>query len=332
MVAQLDNLYVKTRPSKVFSRLVSYALFEGRPLTTKGQWINPLVFMHFGLEKALPQLRKIDKPLFVIGTGRSGTTILGVLMSMHKEVGFLNEPKALWHSVYPYEDVIGSYTRAQAKYRLDETDANPGVIRSAHRLFGAYLWTVRSARLVDKYPELIFRVPFVKAIFPDAKFIFLVRNGWDTCSSIEKWSKRLGVNHASETHDWWGADNRKWKLMLDELVAPDPIFSGILDQIRALTNHTDMAAVEWIVTMREGLRRKEQNPGCVHLIRYEDMIEKPLESLSALLRFAELGDDSEFYLYAEKILRPAPIHAPFELNAAIRPLFDDTMKLLGYPV
>ena len=34
MVAQLDSLYIKTRPTKVVSRLISYGLFEGRPLTT----------------------------------------------------------------------------------------------------------------------------------------------------------------------------------------------------------------------------------------------------------------------------------------------------------
>jgi hypothetical protein len=92
-----------------------------------------------------------------------------------------------------------------------------------------------------------------------------------------------------------------------------------------------MAAAEWIVTMREGLRRKEQNPDCIHLIRYEDLVEKPRESLSAVLRFADMNDDPDFFSYAEKVLRPAPIHAPFDLNPAIRPLFDDTMKLLGYP-
>ena len=330
MVAQIDSTYFKQRPTKVISRLISYALFEGRPLTTKGRWINPLVFFHLKMEKFLPQLRKIKKPLFIIGTGRSGTTILGVLMSMHKNVGFLNEPKALWHSIFPFEDVIGSYTRVKAKYRLDESDVNTAIIHNAHRLFGAYLWMVRSDTLVDKYPELVFRVPFVKAIFPDAKFIFLVRNGWDTCSSIEKWSKRLGVNQADEVHDWWGVDNRKWSLMIDELVAPDPIFAGILDKVRALSSHTDMAALEWIVTMREGVRRKKQNPDCVHLIRYEDMIKQPRSLLTALLKFAELDEDPDFFAYAEKVLRPGPIHAPFDLDMAIRPLFDDTMKLLGY--
>ena len=107
MVAQLDRLYVSTRPTKAYSRLVSYLLFEGRPLTTKGQWINPLVAAHFGLEKRLPQFRQVKQPVFILGTGRSGTTILGLILSLHRDVGFLNEPKALWHSVNPADDLIG---------------------------------------------------------------------------------------------------------------------------------------------------------------------------------------------------------------------------------
>ena len=158
MVAQIDATYFKTRPTKAISRLMSYALFEGRPLTTRGQWINPLVFAHFAIEKRLPQIRRVEKPVFILGTGRSGTTILGVVLSMHREVGFLNEPKALWHAIFPEEDVIGNYSRGKAKYRLSVSDATMEVKRNAHRLYGAYLASVCSRRLVDKYPELIFRV------------------------------------------------------------------------------------------------------------------------------------------------------------------------------
>lgn len=330
MVAQIDRTYVRSRPTKVVSRLISYALFEGRPLTTRGRWINPLVFAHFGLEKRLPALARVDRPIFVIGTGRSGTTILGVLMSMHRDVGFLNEPKALWHSIFPNEDVIGSYTRGPVKYRLNSHDVTPAVRRNAHRLFGAYLRTVCSKRLVDKYPELVFRVPFVREIFPNAKFLFLVRNGWDTCASIDKWSQRLGVQEADEVHDWWGADNRKWQLMMDELVVAHPMFAGIAEDIRALTDHGNMAAVEWIVTMQEGLSRMRANPDCVHMIRYEDVVDRPDEELGKMLAFCELDVDAVFMDYARTTLRPAPMHKPFSLDPVIAPLFEQTMRDLGY--
>lgn len=311
-------------------RLLSYALFEGRPLTTRGRWINPVVFAHFALEKRLPVLRRVVKPVFIIGTGRSGTTILGVVMSMHRQVGFLNEPKALWHSIYPREDVIGNYTRQRARYRLDADDADEGVVGAAHRLFGAYLWLTRQERLVDKYPELVFRVPFVQRIFPDARFVFLMRSGWDTCHSIETWSRRKGVDARGEVHDWWGADRRKWELMVEELVLADPELGSIHELVGSLTEHLPMAAVEWVVTMREGLRRSREHPHAVLPLRYEDLVSSPRAKLQELLGFCELPSDERFVAYGEQTLSPAPPHPRFDLPAPLRELFDRTMAELGY--
>ena len=139
MVAQLDRLYVSTRPTKIYSRLVSYLLFEGRPLTTKGRWINPLVAAHFALEKRLPQLRQVKQPVFILGTGRSGTTILGLILSIHRDVGFLNEPKALWHSVNPADDLIGGYSEDPGKYRLSADCATDELQRRATNCTGPIL-------------------------------------------------------------------------------------------------------------------------------------------------------------------------------------------------
>lgn len=330
MVAQVDSSYFKHRPSKLLSRLVSYAFFEGRPVTTRGQWINPFLFAHFSFEKLLPQLKKVEKPIFILGTGRSGTTILGVLLSMHREIGFLNEPKAMWHSIYDGEDVIGSYSRGEARYRLNASDVTEVVRSSAHRLFGAYLGAVFSKRLVDKYPELVFRVPFVRNIFPDAKFIFLVRNGWDTCASIDKWSERCGEQSNGEVHDWWGVNQRKWKLMLKELIEPDPYFSGVMDIAPTLSRHVDMAALEWVVTMREGLRRMKENPDCVLMVGYEELTNNPRMVLSEIAHFAGLSIDETFLRYGETTLKPSIRHAEFSIHPRLRPLFDETMKELGY--
>src|SRR5436190_22514624 len=104
MIAQLDKYFIKLNPSKIYNRLISYFLFEGRPLTTKGRFINPLVFFNLGIGKKVSIGKKVTKPIFILGIGRSGTTILGSLMSIHKDVGFLNEPKALWYSILPETD------------------------------------------------------------------------------------------------------------------------------------------------------------------------------------------------------------------------------------
>ena len=124
MIAQLDKAYISLRKRKVWSRLWAYFGFEGRPLTTKGRWINTLVFGFFNVLQLLPRLKRVEQPIFIIGTGRSGTTILGKILSIHKDVGYLNEPKAIWHFAYKNEDINGNYTRKSAKYRFRKEDVN----------------------------------------------------------------------------------------------------------------------------------------------------------------------------------------------------------------
>ena len=330
MVAQIDSNYIKTRPTKLISRMISYLLFEGRPLTTRGRWINPLLFLLFAILKRIPKLKNVKSPTFILGTGRSGTTILGIVLSMHKEVGFLNEPKALWHSIYKYEDLIGSYSREKASYRLDENQATKIVIRNAQRLFSAYSTTVLSSKVVDKYPELIFRLPFVLSIFKDAKFLFLVRNGWDTCHSIQKWSQRLGVESEGESHDWWGVNNRKWYLLLTQIVVEHEDLAEHVDTMMSWTNHVDMAAVEWIVTMREGLKVSHEYPNEVLRIDYENLCDNPRNVIKDICKFTDLKPDNIFMDYAEKTLQPVSKKDRLELSPLIERAFMDTMRALGY--
>ncbi len=331
MIAQLDKDIIKMRPFLVPRRLVSYALFEGRPLTTRGQWINPLLFALFRLVKRFPPLKRVQKPVYILGTGRSGTTILGVLFHMHRQCGFLNEPKAMWHAIYPHEDLVGSYSRGEVRYRLEEADATPEVMETARRLFGFYLFQTGARRVVDKYPEMIFRIPFLRAIFPDARLVFLARNGLDTLRSIASWSGTHTSQVETETHDWWGVDNRKWKLMVEQVAAQDKLLSPHIEVISTFTRHEDMAAVEWILTMREGLRWMESLSGAVHLVRYEELVRDPDGSLSRLLDFCELPRDEVMLGYARKVLSPPPPKRPVTLHPAILSAFDETMSAMGYP-
>ena len=119
MPAQIDRRYVRASPFKACGRLVSWSLFEGRPLTTRGRWINPLVFALYGIQRRLPQLHRVERPIFIVGTGRSGTTVLGTVLSLHRELGFLNEPKALWHAVLP----SGRHVARQAPSRFPAPSA-----------------------------------------------------------------------------------------------------------------------------------------------------------------------------------------------------------------
>ncbi len=330
MIGQINPEYIRTRPTKLYSRMMSYLFFEGRPVTTPGQWINPLVFkiLHFAQQRNLGH--KVKEPIFILGTGRSGTTILGIVLSMHSDVAFLNEPKALWNSVFPSEDLIGSYSRGAAKYELFAEDATQAQIQHIRNIYGFYLSTVFSKRALDKYPELIFRIELVKKIFPDYKAVFLYRNGWDTCLSSANWSDEKGEVVNNEQHDWWGVNNRKWNLLVDQLVSKDDDLKNHVDVIRSFDNQVDMSIVEWIISMKKGLEISEKYPESILPVRYEKLTQQPVETIKEICRFCNLGNDEKLFAYANEILKPVKAKQPVAIHPVLQKPFETLMKKLNY--
>jgi sulfotransferase family protein len=332
MIAQLDGDYIKTRPTKALSRVVAHLLLQGRPLTTSMRWLNPILMAQYGLVKRLPMVRKVHAPVFVLGTGRSGTTVLGKILGMHRDMLFLNEPKALWHSACRLDDVMGSYQLGEASYTLDSKDADTVTAKHIRKLYSYALLITGSGRVLDKYPEMIFRVPFVRSIFPDAKLLFLIRNGYDALRSIATWSGRAGRQTPGGMEDWWGLDGRKWRLLVRDVVAKDEGLADRAEAIAGLTRHEDRAAVEWVVTMRTGLRLMEEQSGLLHEVRYESLCGDPEAVLRGLCDTCDLRDDPKFLAYAKRTLSRVPARTATELDPVIHDVFKDTMRRLDYPV
>lgn len=329
MVAQIDSRFIKLSKKKSYTRYLSYLFYEGRPLTTKGRWVNPLVFTLYRLQSILPFSKPVVKPIFILGTGRSGTTILGVTLGIHRNVGFLNEPKALWNHLCDHEDLIGSYSETPGQYRLTSEDATALMKKKAHRIYGNYLRFGCASRVVDKYPELIFRTEFVNAIFPDARFLFLFRDGRDTCHSIRHWSERLSKSENGETHDWWGLDDRKWNLLCDQIISGDDALGAYANEIRRYSNHEHRAAVEWILTMKEGLALVAREPKSVMGVKYEDYVSCP-ELRQQVLKFCDLAPDEKFDQFCKSVLDAPKPKPELDLPLVIQHEFNSVMKQLGY--
>ncbi len=330
MVAQIDARYRQYGIGKVLRRLVSYALFEGRPHTTKGQWFNPVVFSVLRLLASIPGTPELKEPIFITGLGRSGTTILGILLSLHKDAGFLNEPKAIWRLVDPRHDINGDYVQEGGVFRMTKEDITAAARSTARRIFSRYLTVVRAKRLVDKYPELIFRVEYLLELFPDAKIIFISRNGTDATHSIELWSKRLGVVVDGRVDDWWGRGDIKWQYLRRQIIEKDPDYASVRDVATEDLDHLNRAALEWIITMREGLKQLKQYPESVIHVCYEQLTSMPDAELTRLLNQCNLAYDRNVIEYAEKKLytntpKPEPALLP-----PVKVMFDKTMSDLGY--
>lgn len=326
MVAQLDSAFIKKRPWKVWSRLVAYLAFEGRPLTTRGRWINSAVFFGYGLWARLPLGRPTKPPIFIMGVGRSGTTILGKILALHRDLGYLNEPKALWQAALRDDDLIGSYSSQPGRYRMTGRDVTAKKEQRLTRFYKAYQFLSVSKRTVDKYPELLFRAGLIERIFPGAPMILLTRSGTDICRSVETWSDQHGDTQA----DWWGRDGQKWQLLVDQLVRPDPRFAGLAAAAEQMSGQTDRAALEWIVSMSEAEELLASGHHNMLMVRYEDLVDDPHGTLHQICSHCGLPPDTAMLNYASTVLRAASPHPPPRLHPALADWFAQTMERLGY--
>jgi hypothetical protein len=330
MIAQVDRDYARYGYGRLARRLASYAFFEGRPHTTRGQWFNPVVFALLRSLVSIPGNPNVQRPIFLTGLGRSGTTILGTLLSLHRDVGFLNEPKAIWSLIDPRTDINGDYVADGGVFRLDAADVTAQTRERAHRLFARYLALTGAQRLLDKYPELIFRVGYLLELFPDARIIFITRNGLDTCQSIVQWSQHNGVKVGDRIDDWWGRGDIKWRYLCEQLIDLDPAYKTVRRLPLAELDHVNRGALEWIITMREGVAQETRHPGAVMRIAYERLVESPRDELGKLMEACGLPLDPAVTDYAARNLyRTVPKPYP-RLVPPVARLFETTMDLVGY--
>lgn len=118
---------------------------------------------------------------FIVGSGRSGTTILGDVLGRHKDIINWYEPYFIW-------DWHTGINDTDVKTLEDATKECVNFIR---REFSLFLKKSKVKLVIDKTPEHCFRIPFVNKIFPEAKWIHIIRDGRDVTLSIHReWKRR----------------------------------------------------------------------------------------------------------------------------------------------
>ncbi len=323
MVAQIDAEYrTAAGAAGTVRRLASYALFEGRPATTRGQWINPLVLGQYRLAARLAPSVAPDRPIFIVGVGRSGTTHLGRVLSTHQDVGWLNEPKAMWSLIHPAEDVSGFY-RETASFVLDPSEVTPELRTRAYRMTSHYLRTVRATRLVDKYPELTYRIPFLKRLYPDAVIVAIVRRPGAFVRSVVEWDRQ----HSNANAGWWGVDAAKWHLMWRELVVGNrhhPDLLTLVDEHRSTGQ--ERAAVEWLLGASFINRSRDLVDVLVH---HEELVSAPVETLARISDACHLAPSTRTQEYARVATRSNDRDVDWELPILAQEVAD-LSEQLGY--
>lgn len=126
------------------------------------------------------------KPVFLLGTARSGTTMLGeTLLSQHPGISYLGEINYLWkygHEFNFYDDIDAeSYPKKSVNIIKKQI-----IKQSLNKNPNASIF-------IDKTPANCLRVDLLTRVFPEAKFIHLSRCGEDVAkSALNEWLGQAG--------------------------------------------------------------------------------------------------------------------------------------------
>lgn len=124
---------------------------------------------------------RIRRPVIILGAPRSGTSLLSELFDAHPDVLVLREPRLVWR-----------YGNDRRSDQLRAVHARPEVVDHVHAAFSAALRQRGVERLVEKTPANTVRPLFVDAVFPDAFYLHITRDGWAAVPSIRDFSVRRG--------------------------------------------------------------------------------------------------------------------------------------------
>ncbi len=208
-----------------------------------------------------------SSPIFVGGAGRSGTTLIRVILDSHPNIACGPELKVtpmvaeLWHNFQT------AYAPPLREYFLSPADIN--------RLFGQMLLSLLEnyrrksgkLRIAEKSPNNVFFFQHLHQLFPESPLIHVIRDWRDVVCSLLKMN-------------WVNPQTGQ------------PI---------EYTRNARKAAEYWVAAIRAG-RRAHQNliNGKYAEVRYEGIVNEPVPTLQRLFSFIGEPWDTAVLSFHEK--------------------------------
>ncbi|MFO1323961.1 MAG: sulfotransferase [Burkholderiales bacterium] len=125
-----------------------------------------------------------NAPIFVGGAGRSGTTLLRVILDSHSRIACGPELKVIPSIAYLWADFQTKYAPFLASSQVGAGDID----RLFRDLISGLLAPLRARegkpRSAEKSPNNVFFFRHLHQIFPDATFIHVLRDGRDVVASL----------------------------------------------------------------------------------------------------------------------------------------------------
>lgn len=273
---------------------------------------------------------KANRPVFIVGCSRAGTTLVYKTLSESPELGTLQrETHDFWVGLHPLQK------KNWGTHALGAGDASEYDRDFVTRYF--YSWT-GNPRFVDKNNQNGLCVPYLFSLFPDACFIYVKRSpgdnlnslieGWGRPDEFASWSNDLPARVAIENGRY-----KRWCFFLAD--GWQKLTDASIEEVCAFQYN----AINNAIMEARGLVPESQWTE----VFYEDLVRDPVGSFRDTFHHCGIGFDEHVRRHTQDVLQ-RPYNAFSEIRVdkwkdgvnrekieQVLPAVHETAIDMGYP-